>query len=414
MAEYRAPTRDMLFVLNEVLDDQRIRDLPGYDDYEPETVSAVLDEAARFASDVLSPLNRPGDSEGVHWSEDGIVAAQGFGAAYGQYVEGGWNGLTILSMSALTLAVAVCFLAVACGGGERQPAGQVEDGGRLRVITSTAILADLVKNVGGDRVEVRAIVPPGADAHSFQTTPEDSIAVSRAQVMVTNGFGLDSYLELVFLSVLKPGAVHVIAAEGLEFDETDTSLPHLYEQAAGDGEGTEDEHGRLEGDPHFWSNPVLAIHYVERIRDGLVRADPDGAPDYLANANTYIDELWEVDREIARTLNRVRPEFRHLVTFHDAFGHFARRYGWRVSAFVSSDAGDVSPGSVVQILERIRDDLLPAIFVEPQFRSDVVRLAAADAGVNVATIYSDLSETGVTSYLDMMRANAKSLADNLN
>ncbi|MES1949247.1 acyl-CoA dehydrogenase [Salinisphaera sp. S4-8] len=94
MAEYRAPTRDMLFVLNEVLDDQRIRDLPGYDDYEPETVSAVLDEAARFASDVLSPLNWSGDREGVHWSEDGIVAAEGFGAAYSQYVEGGWNGLT--------------------------------------------------------------------------------------------------------------------------------------------------------------------------------------------------------------------------------------------------------------------------------------------------------------------------------
>ncbi|MES1947080.1 acyl-CoA dehydrogenase [Salinisphaera sp. C84B14] len=93
MAEYRAPTRDMLFVLNEVLDDQRIRNLPGYDDYEPETVSAVLDEAARFASDVLSPLNWPGDREGVHWSEDGIAAAEGFAAAYSQYVEGGWNGL---------------------------------------------------------------------------------------------------------------------------------------------------------------------------------------------------------------------------------------------------------------------------------------------------------------------------------
>lgn len=93
MAEYRAPTRDMLFVLNEVLDDQRIRNLPGYEDYEPETVSAVLDEAARFAADVLSPLNWPGDREGVHWSEDGIAAAEGFGAAYSQYVEGGWNGL---------------------------------------------------------------------------------------------------------------------------------------------------------------------------------------------------------------------------------------------------------------------------------------------------------------------------------
>ena len=94
MAEYHAPTRDMLFVLNEVLDHQRIRNLPGYDDYEPETVSAVLDEAARFAGDVLSPLNRSGDVEGVHWREDGIAAARGFGAAYSQYVEGGWIGLT--------------------------------------------------------------------------------------------------------------------------------------------------------------------------------------------------------------------------------------------------------------------------------------------------------------------------------
>ena len=309
----------------------------------------------------------------------------------------------------MTLSVAVCFLAVACGGVERQ----AEDGGRLRVITSTAILADLVKNVGGDRVEVRAIVPPGADVHSFQTTPEDSIAVSRAQVMVTNGFGLDSYLEPVFRSALKPDAVHVIAAEGLEFEETDTSQRSSYQQSAGDGGGRGDEHGSLDGDPHFWGNPVFAIHYVERIRDGLVRADPDRAAEYLANANTYIDELREVDGEIARTLNRVRPEFRHLVTFHDAFGHFARRYGWRVSAFVSGGADDVSPGAVVQILERVRNDLLPAVFVEPQFRSDVVRRAAADAGVRVATIYSDLSETGVTSYLDMMRANANSLADNL-
>jgi len=94
MAEYRAPTRDMLFMLNEVLDADRIRSLPGYDDYDPDTVSAVLDEAARFAGEVLSPLNRSGDTEGVKWSADGVTPAAGFGAAYQQYVEGGWNGLT--------------------------------------------------------------------------------------------------------------------------------------------------------------------------------------------------------------------------------------------------------------------------------------------------------------------------------
>ena len=94
MAEYRAPTRDMLFMLNEVLDADCIRSLPGYDDYDPDTVSAVLDEAARFAGEVLSPLNRSGDTEGVKWSAEGVTPAAGFGAAYQQYVEGGWNGLT--------------------------------------------------------------------------------------------------------------------------------------------------------------------------------------------------------------------------------------------------------------------------------------------------------------------------------
>jgi acyl-CoA dehydrogenase len=94
MAEYRAPTRDMLFMLNEVLDSQRIRSLPGYEDYDPDTASAILDEAARFAGEVLSPLNTSGDAEGVHWSAEGVTPAKGFGAAYKQYVEGGWNGLT--------------------------------------------------------------------------------------------------------------------------------------------------------------------------------------------------------------------------------------------------------------------------------------------------------------------------------
>jgi ABC-type Zn uptake system ZnuABC Zn-binding protein ZnuA len=113
-----------------------------------------------------------------------------------------------------------------------------------------------------------------------------------------------------------------------------------------DAHRDENGHDHSAGDPHFWQDPILAIHYVERIRNGLVEADPDNAQVYTANAEAYIQELRELDREIAQTLEAVPPEHRHLVTFHDAFGYFRRRYGWQVSAFVPSDASDITPGAV--------------------------------------------------------------------
>ena len=250
------------------------------------------------------------------------------------------------------------------------------------MVTTTALLADLVKNVGGDWVEVGWIVPPGADVHSFQTTPEDSIAINRARVIVSNGFGLDASLAPVLRSARSTSAVNVIAADGL----------------AGD-------------DPHFWHDPEFAIHYVERIRDGLAIADPDHGPDYQANAETYMDQLRKLDQEITLILSQVPPHLRNLVTYHDAFNHFARHYGWRVSAFVSSDADEVSPAAVVQVLERVSKDLLPAVFIEPEVRSDVILRAAKDAGVAVGTIYAEVSGAGVTSYIEMMRFNAQSLAE---
>ena len=255
-------------------------------------------------------------------------------------------------------------------------------------------------------MQVSSIVPPGADVHSFQTTPNDSIAISEAQMIVSNGFGLDDFLKPVLKGAMGTDTVHVIAAEG--FEST------LAQGAVGTENGAQDDQGHeLESDPHFWQNPVFAMHYVHSIRDGLVTADPDHGSDYQENADNYNMALWDLDREIAEILGRVRPEFRHLVTFHDAFGHFASHYGWRKSAFVASDADEVSPAVVVKILDRISEDALPAIFVEPQFRTDVVTQAARDAGVVVGTINSDLSDNGLATYLEMMRSNARSLANHL-
>ena len=297
------------------------------------------------------------------------------------------------------IAMALVLLAAACGGGT-SPAANTNP--RTQVVTTTAILADMVENVGGDRVEVRSIVPPGVDAHSFHSRPGDSIALSNARLVVSNGAGLDAFLDPLLKSAKGAGTVHVVAAEGLR-----TSAPGGTESA---GDEAHDGRRGAWGDPHFWQNPLYAIYYIERIRDGLVQADPASSRVYRDNAAEYMQKLRDLDQEIARTLSVVPPQRRHLVTFHDAFGHFAKRYDWRVSAFVVSDASDVHPRTVVEVLERIKDEDIRIVFAEPQFSADVLGQAAKDAGIVVGRIYSDTLDDQVPTYIDMMRFNAKSLS----
>ena len=276
-------------------------------------------------------------------------------------------------------------LSLACGSSDQeQDLADIPNQQPLSVVTTTALLADLVNNVGGDLVSVTALVPPGADVHSFQSTPADNVVISRAAMVVSNGGGLDQFLDQVIQHSTSDGTVHILAAKALlELDDED---------------------------PHFWQNPVFAVRYVESIRDGLIAVDPTNTDDYQVNFTEYKDRLTKLDFDIAKTLNTVDPTRRHLITFHDAFGHLAKRYGWQVTSLVGSDASQVSPGPVVEILEKIREQGLTAVFAEPQFNSDLLEKAAEEAGVEIGPIYSDVQGGEVANYIDMMLFNAKSLA----
>ena len=286
-----------------------------------------------------------------------------------------------LAVWSLPAAMAILLLAAACGSS--QPV-QLQAGKPVPVVATTALMADFVRNVGGDLVEVTALVPPGAEVHSFQSTPADSVAISQAALVVSNGGDLDGFLDPLVQGSLSGDAVWVVAAAPL--------------LAAG------------ETDPHFWQNPLFTVKYIEEIRDGLIAVDPENAAQYRANFKSYKDALTKLDFDITSTLNTVAPARRQLITFHDAFGHFAARYGWQVTALVASDGGEVSPGRVVEILEQVREQVLPAVFAEPQFRADVLENAALEAGVEVGVIYSDVLDDEVSNYIDMMLFNAKNLA----
>lgn len=216
------------------------------------------------------------------------------------------------------LALAAVLLAgVGWSLARRAPAVQP---GTLTVATSISPLADLIRNVGGDRVTVLALVPAGADPEDFDPTPSDVAALGRARVFFANGLGLEAYLERV-----------VAAADGqLEVVTLSDSLPTLR----GFGQGAE-----AGGNPHLWLNPQYAMHYVETIRQTLDRIDPEGAAVYDANAERYRQQLAELDAEIERLVATLPPSARVLVSTHDVYPYFAERYGFRYLAVLSVRPG---------------------------------------------------------------------------
>ena len=305
------------------------------------------------------------------------------------------------SIAVYLAALSILMLTPACTS--PQPTEQSEKA-PMQVVTTTALLADMVKNLGGNLVQVAALVPPGADVHSFQTDPDDNIAISQAALLISNGGGLDKFLEQIIEGSAADNAVHIFAAESL----LDSIGDEIHDDEAHEDEAS--EHGSHENNPHFWQNPVFAIQYAETIRDGLIKADSDNSGTYQINFESYKGELTDLDFEIASTINTIDESRRHLITFHDAFGHFATRYGWRVTSLVGHDASHVSPGSVIEMLETVKGQGIPAVFIEPQFSGGILEQAAEDSGIEIGRIYPDVQDDEASTYIDMMLFNAKSLA----
>ena len=181
-----------------------------------------------------------------------------------------------------------------------------------------------------------------------------------------------------------------------------------------DRDDHDDHHGHdhSAGDPHFWQDPRLVVHYAEQIAAGLAMADPDNAKAYADNAAAYIGELNELDEYISNALSSIPAAHRTLVTFHDAFGYFGARYGLEVMAFVGGHGGDVAPDDIVSVLNLVREQGLPAIFSEPQFAADALEQVARDADIKVGVIRSIPDRDGL-GYIEMMRGNADTLAESL-
>lgn len=276
---------------------------------------------------------------------------------------------------------------------------------RLLVVTSLPVFASLVQAVGGDLVEVSALLPPGTDPHTYQPSPRDVEKLARAQLVVYNGGDLDPWMARQ-IEAAASGSRVLALAEGLQ------PPPQVaHEEEAIQGTPVEDHEHTV--NPHFWLDPDYAITYVQRIAAALEELDPAHADTYRANAERYIADIRTFDAWARQQIATIPPERRKLVTFHDAFPYFAAHYGLElVGVVVLSPGREPSPQEIARLVERIRSEGVPAIFVEPQFNPKLAETIAREAGVKVLTLYSDAAPAGM-DYLAMMRANVTNVVEGL-
>jgi ABC-type Zn uptake system ZnuABC Zn-binding protein ZnuA len=302
-------------------------------------------------------------------------------------------------MNAAPLKHILCLLSIpfallaACDS--RSPRPQPAAPSRLTVATTLTVLADLIRQVGGDKVEVTALVPPGADVHTYQPAPGDVASVARARIVFYNGAHLEEWIDGTIRAAGKPDLTIVVLSQG---------LPTITEAGG-------------EPNPHLWLDVANAKIYVERLRDGLSRVDAANAGYYADRARTYLARLDELDAWIRAEVTGIPATRRKLVTFHDAFPYFAKRYGFSLQGVVVASPGkEPSARQLTALARRIKQAEVPAVFAESQFNPKVMEILAREAGVNVVTnLYNDSLSHGpeADSYIALMRHNVTQIVNAL-
>ncbi|MFO1153295.1 MAG: metal ABC transporter substrate-binding protein [Rhodospirillales bacterium] len=281
----------------------------------------------------------------------------------------------------------------------------------VKAVASFSILGDMVREVGGDRVEVITLVGPDGDGHVYQPTPADAKAVAAARIVFVNGLGFEGWMDRLIKSASFKGPV-VVASKGIK--------PLTMAEEDGHEHG-HDAHGKTEKghdygdiDPHAWQSLKNGEVYVRNIAEGLTAADPAGAATYRANAERYLAEITALDQEVRGAIAKLPADRRSVVTSHDAFGYFAQAYGLEfLSPEGMSTESEASAKEVAALIKQIRAEKIPAVFMENITDPRLIEQIRKETGAAIGgTLYSDaLSKPDgpAATYLQMFRYNTRTL-----
>ncbi len=276
--------------------------------------------------------------------------------------------------------------------------GGADAADKLKAVASFSILGDMVKQVGGDRVDVATLVGPDGDAHVFSPTPADAKTLAGARLFFVNGLGFEGWMERLEKSSGFKGKT-IVASTGVK-------PRSMVEEEGGEPETITD--------PHAWQDLANGELYIANIRDGLIAADPEGKAVYEANAAKYLDAIAEEDTVVRAALAALPEARRKIITSHDAFGYFGAAYGLEIIApeGVSTES-EASAQDVAKIIRQIRDEKIPAVFLENVTDHRLLDQIARETGAKIGgTLYSDAlsgPDGPAPTYLDMFRHNVGTL-----
>lgn len=260
---------------------------------------------------------------------------------------------------------------------------------KIKVVSSASIFQDMVKNIGGDKIESYTIVPIGGDPHLYEPKPSDAQLVKSANVILVNGLTFEGWINKLIDNSGSKANVYTIT-EGV-----DVLKSEKYKNAA---------------DPHAWMDAGNGLIYIKNIRDALVETDPKNADYYTANYEKYKNEIATLDNYITEEIKKIPEKKRMLVTSHDAFAYYGKRYNIRLNALkgISTEA-ETQTSDMVRVSKAIKDSGVPAIFVESTINPQVIQQIAKDNNVKIggelfADSIGDKDSEGPT-YVKMLKHN---------
>jgi zinc/manganese transport system substrate-binding protein len=279
----------------------------------------------------------------------------------------------------LATSVAICFTAASPASAKT-----------INVVASFTVLADVVKNVGGDHVVVQSLVPPNGDPHDFEPSPTDAIAVGRAAVTFVSGEGLETWFQRLARAAgasISP----VVVSEGIK--------THTFE-----------EDGKTLTDPHVWNSIPNVLVWVDNIEKALAKADPGDAAAFRKNAAAYRERLRALDASIRAEIATVAPDERKVLTSHDAFGYYGKEYGVQFLAPQGlSTETEASAADIAKLIDQIKADGVRVYFIENSNDPRLVRQIAQATGANPGgELYPEAlsgSNGPVPTYEKLMRFN---------
>ncbi|MEK7681478.1 MAG: metal ABC transporter substrate-binding protein, partial [Chloroflexota bacterium] len=312
-----------------------------------------------------------------------------------------------MSRATIGVVIALSLALVGCAQ-SAQPAasGSAPTPRKLNVVTTVAPLTSIVENIGGSRIALTGVIPEGTDSHTFEPAPSVARVMANADLIILNGLSLEDPTLQMAKANKKADAVILMLGES-----TITRTDWIFDFSFPESEG--------HPNPHLWINPLYALRYAELIQGQLARQDPANADYYAANLARFRDRTMQLDEGIKAVIQTIPAGQRKLLTYHDSWAYFAKRYGMTVIGAVQpSDFKEPSAREVAQLINQIKREKVPAVFGSEVYPSKVLEQIAREGGATFVDKLRDDELPGKPgepfhTYFGLMLENMRSMVSAL-